>query len=302
MGARLRPGLLFMAQSAFWFSLMSLLVKTAGRRLSSMEVVFVRGVVTLVLSYAMLRRAGVAPWGAPAHRRMLLVRGLLGSLALLCFYFSIIHLPLAAATVIQYTNPVLATLLAAWLLREHAGWREIAAVVAGLAGVALVARPPWLFGGAAASAVNPLHALVGLCGALCSALAYVAIRQMGKAEHPLVVVFYFPLVTVPLALPLAIPGWLWPTPAEWATLVGIGVCTQLAQVSMTRGLQLEPAGRATAVGYLQIVFAAVWGALAFGERPSAWTVAGAAVILAGTLLVAVRGRGSEAAARAAEAE
>jgi len=297
-----------MAQGAFWFSVMSLLVKTAGRRLSSMEVVFVRGVVTLALSWLMLRRAGVRPWGAAAHRRMLLMRGLLGSLALLCFYFSLIHLPLADATVIQYTNPVLATLLAAWLLRERAGWREVAAVAAGLAGVALVARPAWLFGAAAAGgggavpSVNPAHALVGLAGALCSALAYVAIRQMGKAEHPLVVVFYFPLVTVPLALPLALPGWLWPTPAEWATLAGIGVCTQLAQVSMTRGLQLEPAGRATAVGYLQIVFAALWGALAFGERPSAWTAGGAAVILAGTLLVAVRGRGREAAARAAELE
>ena len=114
------------------------------------------------------------------------------------------------------------------------------------------------------------------------------IRQMGKAEHPLVVVFYFPLVTVPLSLPLAAPGWLWPTPMEWAALAGVGLSTQLAQVSMTRGLQLEPAGRATAVGYVQILFAAVWGAMFFGERPTAWTVAGAAVILAGTLLVAMR--------------
>ena len=287
-----------MAQGAFWFSVMSLLVKTAGQRLSSMEVVFVRGVVTLVLSYLMLRRAGVAPWGAPERRRMLLLRGLLGSLALLCFYFAIIHLPLADATVIQYTNPVLATVLAALLLREHAGWREIVAVVAGLAGVALVARPVWLFGAAGAASahpVNPAHALIGLVGALMSALAYVTIRQMGKAEHPLVVVFYFPLVTVPLTLPLAATQWLWPTALEWAALLGVGMSTQLAQVSMTRGLQLEPAGRATAVGYLQIVFAALWGALAFGERPSGWSVAGAAVILAGTLLVAVRGKAVDAA-------
>jgi drug/metabolite transporter (DMT)-like permease len=55
---------------------------------------------------------------------------------------------------------------------------------------------------------------------------------------------------------------------------------------MTRGLQLERAGRATAVGYLQVVFAAAWGLLFFGERPTAWTAAGTALVLAGTLLLA----------------
>ena len=57
---RVPPGLRDMAVSAFWFSLMSLGVKAAGRRLPIQEVVLVRGVVTLALSWAVLRRAGLA--------------------------------------------------------------------------------------------------------------------------------------------------------------------------------------------------------------------------------------------------
>jgi drug/metabolite transporter (DMT)-like permease len=55
---------------------------------------------------------------------------------------------------------------------------------------------------------------------------------------------------------------------------------------MTRGLQLETAGRATSIGYLQIVFAATWGLLVFGEMPDAWSFIGAGVIIASTVMLA----------------
>jgi drug/metabolite transporter (DMT)-like permease len=275
-----------MAYGAFWFSIMSLLVKFAGQRLPSMEIVLVRAVVTLVLSYALIRRAKLPLRGN--RRSLLIIRGLLGAAALTCFYFSIVHLPLAEATVIQYTNPVFAALLAGVLLGERLGRRELVGVAASMAGVLLIARPSFLFAGSAP--IDPVHVSIAVAGALFSATAYVTVRMLRNIDHPLVVVFYFPLVTVPLVLPFALVNWIWPTPAEWAMLVGIGTTTQIAQVYMTRGLQLEPAGRATAVGYLQIVFAAIWGILLLGEHPDRWSILGATVIIGGTLLVSLSRR------------
>lgn len=270
----------FMAYGAFWFSVMSLLVKLAGQRLPSIEIVLVRAALTLGLSVAMLRRAHVPVWG---NRPLLLVlRGLLGFVALTAFYFSVVHLPLAEATVIQYTNPVFAAIFAAWLLRERIGAREIACIAFGLVGVALVAQPGLLFG---AASLDVRYVLVALLGAIFSAAAYVLVRQLGTTEHPLVVVFYFPLVTVPLAIPFASVTWVWPTPLEWLLLLGIGVSTQLGQIGITRGLQLAPAGRATAVGYLQIVFAALWGVLFFRELPGPLAIAGTAMIVGSTLVL-----------------
>lgn len=275
-----------MAYAAFWFSAMSLFVKIAGVRLPSMEIVLVRGVITLLLSWALVRRAGLHPLGN--RRGMLLLRGALGAAALICFYFSIVHLPLAEATVIQYMNPVFAALLAAVLIRERLGVREIVAIVASLIGVALIARPSFLF--ADAPAVNPVHIAIALGGAVFSGTAYVTVRMLRGADDALVIVLYFPLVTVPVALPFAVAQWVPPTPFEWLVMLGIGITTQIAQVYMTRGLQLEPTGRATAIGYLQIVFAAMWGALLLGERIDAWSALGAIVIVAGTLLISFRRR------------
>lgn len=274
-------GLRYMAVGAFWFSVMSLLVKVAGERLPSAQIVLARAVVTFVLSWAMLRRAGVNPWGH--DRKRLALRGLVGASSITCFYYSLVHLPMAEATVIQYMNPVFTAILAGALLGERMGRREIACLLLSLAGVVLVTHPAALFGGEAR--LNPWHVGIALAGALSAASAYTTIRAL-RDEHPLVVVFYLPVMTIPTAVPLlagAAPRW--PTPLEWLVLLGVGVSTQVAQLYMTRGLQMERAGRATSVGYLQIVFAAAWGILFFGEVPDGWSVAGAALIVGSTLVL-----------------
>ncbi len=275
-------GLRYMAVGAFFFSIMSLLVKVAGQRLPSQEMVLARSATMLGLSWIGLRRAGLA-WLGARHRPLLVIRGIFGFSALSCFYFSIVRLPLGDSNVIQYTNPAFTALLAAWVLRERLRLREVGAVLASLAGVVLVARPSVLFGGAAA--LDPAVVGIALLGALCSASAYVTVRRL-EGESALVIIFYFSLVSVVGSIPAGWTDMVWPTGREWLLLFAIGATTQVAQLYMTRGLQLERAGRATAVGYLQVVFAAIWGALFFGDRPGVLTLAGFALVIGGTLAIA----------------
>jgi drug/metabolite transporter (DMT)-like permease len=101
-----------------------------------------------------------------------------------------------------------------------------------------------------------------------------------------VIVFYFPLIATPLALPWMIGGFVMPRPIDWLLLLAIGIATQVGQVCLTMGLSIERAGRATTVGYLQVAFAMVWQLAVFGEPPTVWTLGGASLILGGTLLVA----------------
>ena len=273
-----------MLVGAFWFSVMSVLVKLVGRRLPSMEIVFFRGILTLAMSYAMVRRLGITPV-LGVNRRLLLQRGILGAAALACFLFSLTHLPLAEATLIQYMNPVLAILVAHWWFGERMGKGEWFALAASLVGVLLITRPSFLFGGAA-SGIHPGHALIALMGGAFSGSAYATIRQMPR-ERPEVVVLYLPLMSVPMSLPFIASKWLKPTALEWTLLVGIGVATQLAQTSMTKGLQIEKTARATMVGYVQIIFAGTWGAVLFSEAITWWTIVGAVIVLTGMLSLVV---------------
>lgn len=281
---RIPIGVRHMLLSAFYLSVMSLLVKAAGR-LPSNELVLARATVCLVLSYLWLRKVGVRPWGN--DRRSLLLRGLFGTIALLCFYYTLVKLPLAEAAVLLHMSPIFTAALAAVLLDEPVTARLVAAIACCAAGVVAIARPAILFGGS--EHVNAIGVAVGFIGAMFSAGVSVLIRRVRGRDDPLVVVFYFPLVAVPVSLPFAIAAWVWPTPIEWIMMLGIGVATQLAQVHMTRGLVLLPAGRATAIGYTQVILAAVWGAIFFGEVPDALTLGGACLILVGVLSIALAG-------------
>jgi drug/metabolite transporter (DMT)-like permease len=288
MARRVPLGVRHMLAAAFFFSLMSLLVKLAGRRLPSSEIVFARSLFSLVISYVMVRRAGLATWGR--RKPLLLLRGLAGFGGLTCFFYAVTRLPLADVTVIHFTNPVFTAIFAALFLRERLGSRELSGLAVSLGGVVLVARPSFLFGGAV-EGLNLFAAGVALLGAALAAVAYTTVRKLGETEHPLVVVFFFPLVATPASVPLMMSERaLWPTPLEWLALVGVGVVTQIAQIHLTKGLHAERAGRAMSISYVQILFAAFWGAAVFGEIPDIWTAGGAALVVAGTLLVARGGR------------
>jgi drug/metabolite transporter (DMT)-like permease len=265
-----------MVLSALAFSLMVVGVKQVGGRLPLGEVVLARGLVSLALSFWTTRRLGVDPWGR--RRGLLLLRGLVGSTALFCVYAAVVHLPLAAATVLQYLYPTFTALLAWLLLAEPLGWRLLLATALGWLGVLLVAQPT------ASIPLPTLWVLVAVAGALLTALAYVSVRRLAESEHPAVIILYFPLVAVPMSLPLVLLDPVLPTPIELLWLLGVGVFTQVGQVGLTRALSELPAARATAISYVQVGFAGLWGWWIFGEAIELPTAIGAALILAATLI------------------
>jgi drug/metabolite transporter (DMT)-like permease len=272
--------MLGMVASALSFSLMGVCVKQVGGRIPVAEVVFARAIVSVALSWWLLHRAGIPAWG---KRRWLLIwRGAIGTAALVCVYAALAALPLAAATVLQYLYPPFTALLAWLMLGEPIGKRVLAAMALGWLGVLLVAQPAGLLQGGATMALVPV--LIAIAGALFTAFAYVSVRSLGTSEHPLVIVFYFPLVALPLSLPLVALNPVLPTPAELLWLIGVGVFTQLGQVYLTRSLTALPAARATAISYVQVLFAGGWGWLLFGESIDSWTIAGAGLVLTATLV------------------
>ena len=274
-----------MVASALSFSVMTVCVKQLEGRIPVAEVVLARALISLVLSWWLLRRQQLSPWGT--RRTTLIWRGVVGSAALFCVYAAIAQLPLAAATVLQYLYPTFTAALAWGALGERAGKRVLLAMALGWSGVLLVAQPNWLssFGqNLNTQSLPPVAVAIGITGALLTSVAYVLVRNLGPDEHPLVIVFYFPLVSVPLCLPFVLANPVVPTGVELIWLLGIGLFTQLGQVFLTRGITGMAAAQATSISYVQVLFAAIWGTLIFGEHLNNLTVMGALLILGATLI------------------
>ena len=105
-----------MLVSALGFALMAACVKlVASQGIPLLEIVAARALVSLVISYIDVRRKGLSPWGT--NRALLIARGAIGTLALICVYYAVTTLPLAEATLLQYMHPVFTALLGLLLLR-----------------------------------------------------------------------------------------------------------------------------------------------------------------------------------------
>ncbi len=282
--ARIPLGLRYMAGSALFFSLMTLFVKLAGQRIPTMEIVFARSLLMVGATYALLRRERLSPLGT--HRRLLLARGVIGVAALSLFYFALPRIPLGDATALFYLAPIWTAVSAAFVLRERTAGRVLGGMAVSLVGVALIAKPSVLFGGGLAG-LDPLAVGATLAASILSGLVYTIVRKLRETDAPNVIIFYLSAVGVVGALPFA-GSWVLPVGAEWGWLLGAGATTLLGQLFLTHGLHREKAGRAMSVGYLQVVFAFVWGLLVFGTVPDAWSLGGALLIVGSVLLIARR--------------
>lgn len=271
-----------MVISALGFAIMAVCVKfVSARGIPVLEIVAARAIVSLMLSYADIYRKGIPALGQ--RKGLLFIRGLVGSLALICVYYAITHLPLAEATVLQYLYPLFTAVLALFFLKEQIHWTLLISILLSFTGLLLVVRPGFLFGELAQD-FSYFAVLSGVMGAFGSAVAYVLVRQLSKQEDTSVIIFYFPLIALPVSLTLLGNDFVVPDWTSIGLLILVGIFTQVGQVGLTKALQTETAGRATAFSYLQVVFAALFGWYFFQEIPDIWFVLGAIFIMVGVMV------------------
>jgi len=269
-----------MLLSTLFFAAMNACVKQLAH-LPALEIIFFRSLFSIVASYVALRQQGVEPFGH--NHRLLISRGSTGALALMCYFLSLQHLPLATAVTVQYLAPIFTAVLGIWLVREPVRLWQWLFFALSFGGVLLVQQgSPAPANVVAAPAVSGLLFLgVGVLGALVSGLSYNAIRRLRGREHPLVIVFYFPLISLPLSAVACLFAWHTPQGWDWLWLLGCGIFTQGAQLTMTRAYQLERLSRVAPLNYLGMFYALGLGYLLFAEAFGLLAYCGMALVLLG---------------------
>ncbi len=275
-------GVVFMLISTAGFIANVLLIRALGQ-VQSVNVWLVscaRFVVGLVL-VATVYRHGFQPANLVRHRRLAL-RGIIGGLTVCGYYVTIVHLGAGRASFINNTYVIFGALLAVVLIGER--FRPALAVggVAALAGLALLTNA---FGhGAHAS----LYDLLAVAVALGSGYMVVTIRQLHATEHTSTI--FASQCAYGLVL-CAVPAAFHPGPVSavaWAVILLAGICSAVGQITMTFAFRDLPVAEGSLLQMLVPLGIAGGGLLFFSEHFSPRELAGAALILAGTALPALR--------------
>jgi drug/metabolite transporter (DMT)-like permease len=245
------------------------------------ELVLARSIITFIISWSIIRYRGLSMWGV--NKKWLLIRSLAGTTALTMFFYTVHHIPLAIAIVVQNLSPIFTVILAMFLLKERVRTLQWFFIVMSFFGVALIGYDLLVNGDSNFEEVSLFWLGMGMVSALISAIAYTAIMKLRTTDTPIVIVMYFPMVAIPLMTILCFFEFTTPRGIEWLILLTIGIFTQFAQIYMTKALHEGAAATITPFKYLGIIYAFLVGYFFFGEKLS-WTVdLGIAIVLIGVL-------------------
>jgi drug/metabolite transporter (DMT)-like permease len=271
--SRLSPtaqGIVLMLAAILLFSSMDATAKLLMDRYAPMQVVWAR-YAGMMLVVALVLAPRLGPLLRTRRPGLQLLRSALLFAATFCFFTALGHMPIAAATAVMQIHPVILTLGAALVLREPLGPRRLSGVVAALAGALIVIRP--------GADVFSWAAIMPLLGGMFYASYALTTRFLGRDEPILTSFLYTAIVGTVAASALTVPAWTAPTLSDAALFVLIGAIGAGGQFLLIRSLTLAEAGAVAPFGYAGVVYATLWGLVAFGEVPDGWTLAGALVIV-----------------------
>lgn len=262
-----------MILAGFFFAVMNVSVKYIPH-IPAIEIVWFRSVFSLIFTVLILRNKGISIFGN--HKINLITRGIVGSISLILFFYTLQRIPLASAVTMQYLSPIFTTILGIFILGEKVKPIQFFYFALAFFGVLVIQGFD--------PRVDALSAGMGLVSALASGIAYNMIRKLKNSEHPLVIVFYFPLVTFPVASLIMFFDWVTPVGLDWLVLLWIGICTQSAQYFMTIAYQRGNLSRISSLSYLGVLYALIFGFVLFGETFPAASYLGMGLVLVGILL------------------
>ena len=261
--------------SVLAFAVMNVSVKFLPH-ISFVELVWFRSMISLVITVTYLRSIKVSVWGTGDNKKLLYMRGIFGVTALSLFFYTLQKLPLATAITLQYLSPIFTAIFAVLFLGEtvrRIQWLWFAVAFIGI----LVVR-------GSAEGISWGIFIAGIASAALAGAAYTVISKLKNREHPVVVVFYFPLVAIP-TMSIFLPSiWTTPVGVDWIFILLMGVSTQFGQVYLTKAYQAADASKVAIFKYLGVIFGLGFDLVLFNIRHSYGVLFGIGLVVLGVFL------------------
>lgn len=272
--------------ASFLFALTMVFAKLLSTSMSSVEVTFWRNTIGLIAIFATLAHTPIHNVGGRPFT--LVFRGVIGTVALLTFFYTISATSLSNSIVYAKTEPIFTAILAFFLLKEKLKTSAILAILIGFSGVVILSGMEW----------NYLH-FMGILTGFLSALAYTSVRSLKAYYDSRTVVLSFMIsgVLIPLALMLiadfytaeslnfALSPFVLPVGIDWIWIVLIGLSAAGGQIYMTRAYFYAKAGLVSTISYSVVLFATIFGILLGDTLPTLSIIIGALLIVMSGLIL-----------------
>ncbi len=266
-------GILMMITAMFMFSFIDAQAKVLSQHLPVLQIAWARhfGLLIVVAVFFWPRNGRAVLRSSRPGLQVL--RGVMVVSSTVLFLVAISFVPLADAVAVSFVAPLVVTALGSLLLKERAGIRRWIAVLVGFAATIIIIRP----------GMGVLHpaALLVLGAASLFGLYQIMARFLSDTDDAATTLSYT-AITGAVILTLALPFvWVWPDSLlHAAMLAGLGLWAAAAELAVIKAFEAAPGAVVAPFQYTMIVWATIYGFVLFADLPDAWTLAGAAILVA----------------------
>lgn len=269
----------YMLGSAVCFSITTAIIRHISADLAPLEIAFFRSLFGVLVLAPWLWHHGFSALRTE-HIGLHILRGVVGGVAMLAWFYALSVIPLAKAVALSFTTPLLATIAAVVILGELIRLRRWTATVVGFIGTMIILRP--------GTEALDFGAILVLLSAVALAVNVVLVKILSRKETSTAIVAHFGIFMVPVTLVPALFVWRWPTAPELAWMILVGAFATLSHLCRARALALADVSAVVQYDFTRLPIIALVGYFLFSEVPDGWTWVGAAVIIASTVYVTHR--------------
>lgn len=299
-----RLGIFAMLAGMFFISMNDMLVKSLSGGYPLHQLILFRSIVAIGFTVVLLMYEGgfkllnTGRWGLHAARALFIL------IANTSLYAAIASMPLATATALYFVAPLFVTLLSIPVLGETVGPRRFFAIALGFAGVLVMMWPQFGQGEGSLGWVVVLPVVAAAFYASMSVLT----RKLGQTSRASALALHmqFAFISVSALVGLIagdgrfateasnpsvqflLRAWVWPAPADWLPILGLGVMSAIIGYMMTQAYRLSRASVVAPFEYVLLIFSLFWGWTVFGEWPQSSVFVGAAIVIGSGVYVFVR--------------
>lgn len=270
MNNNITKGTILLLISALGYAGMAMFIKLSGD-IPVMQKVFFRNLPCLFLAVFLLIKNKEPFLGHKGNRKILLLRGCIGTLGALANFYAVDKLMLPNASMLNQLGPFFVIIFSFLFLKERIRKFQIGALAVAFIGVVIILGP--------GSTMPMFPAFMAIIGAVTIGIAFTCIRYLGGKESTQTIVFWFAIVSILSGAIYMIFNYTPMTMTQIMYLLGAGLCTIFGQFGTTIAYKYAAAKDISIFSYSQVIFAAFFSILVFSQIPGENSIIGYVIVI-----------------------
>ena len=269
--SKLTKGIILILISSLGYAGMSFFIKLTGNDIPVIQKIFFRNLLTFFIAIFLVIKSKESFLGHKGDRKLLLFRGIVGTLGALANFYGVEHLILPNAVILNQLGPFFIIIFSFIFLKEKITKFQIIALIVAFCGIFVIIGP--------SKSSSLIPSLVEILGAISLGIVFTCIRYLSTKESPQTIVFWFSSISILVSLPFVIFDYHTMTILQIIFLLLAGICTVFGQFGATFAYKFAAAKDISIFSYSQVLFATILSGIFFNIIPTKYNLIGYIVVI-----------------------